>query len=427
MLNDLEGRVCIGLLQLFLKSIPYEWRRDCQDVKRPPRLARKVGVVMKRLSVIAFFLFFATTAALAERNPDADTMERVQELRGLIKDTRGFNYLPHEVTFDSAYGRAWLYILQTSADKKTQVISLRAVYTLHSPNPSAGSTINGKPYQRLMTTKEVKAAVRKHLSSSDRQVLLAAIHASRDSVWGSDPDIATARLLLKLQRTSEDPQTRRDALGACGSYMRADPLVAEAQLRALKDSYPANRDSALKSIAAKHRKGIRYSDQLERRLYAGTTALLKDSSPAVRGQAAIVCARVVPKEERMTLADRLFRLLADPHPLVRSRAAAGLARMKHLPAVHRLMRLVDDGANSKFDLDVGDRTTVHEYGSDLQTVDDAVLRALHDLTGELGPTRFEYALYKESRPSADLQPKIKSEARRARTWYNLHRSMFPQR
>lgn len=77
--------------------------------------------------------------------------------------------------------------------------------------------------------------------------------------------------------------------------------------------------------------------------------MVAHADPGVRGRALDLLAGQAWLAEPAVLAARAREGLADAHPYVRAQAADVLARMRQVPAIHRLMHLVDDMQVARYD------------------------------------------------------------------------------
>ena len=111
--------------------------------------------------------------------------------------------------------------------------------------------------------------------------------------------------------------------------------------------------------------------------------------------------------------------------MVSEAAADGLAFSNHLPAIHAIVKLLDDTASNTYDIKDykeldGRAGWLHHDGSAWSTVQDAALYSLKRLSAKT-KERFEYKV--EGKTKDD---DLKRSAEEAKAWYGKVKADVPQ-
>jgi HEAT repeat protein len=155
--------------------------------------------------------------------------------------------------------------------------------------------------------------------------------------------------------------------------------------------------------------------------------LLKHKDPGVRGRAADTLASMAGPDEakRDELAKAILPLLGDENPYTKSAACSALAWLRHQPAIHRIIELVDDDTKNTYDIRDfnelnGNAGWVHHDGSAWSQVSDAALYALKSLSHETGE-KFDYKV-----DAKKVDDDLKKGASDAKAWYAKVKGKVPR-
>lgn len=240
-------------------------------------------------------------------------------------------------------------------------------------------------------------AVARNLASTNPKVLHAALEASSPALGReASPEVRDA---IEQLTGSRDRAVR---VAALDTFAQAEPFPSQVYLRALADSDPVIRGVA---VLATVRQRVR-----DHAFFGPALKLLLDPDPGVRGKAVELAFLSAPGSEREQLAPRLEAMLGDPHPFVRSQALLGLAYLRRLEVVPRLMPLLSDRSSNSYELEftnmLGEPDRLYFKSPRGARVDDTALGALSRLSNGRFP-------YQETRREEDIQ----RDVQRARQWY----------
>ena len=380
----------------------------------------------RKLLVLVLCWVFVVQLARADWNlSDEDTI-RLRELQQALGEHHP-GAVPDRFKIDKDYARIWVYLADTSQDQLVVRFALHAADRLYTANPGSGAKFNGKAFERIKVTPEMRAVVLKHLESTDTGTLRAAIQASGDSVWGKNPHLPTVRALLRLSQTHRDAVVRERALQALWIYQSDSPDFAKAILAGLRDNdYPTNLRAALDVLSHHYQKYGGFEKEWTDLFTQEAVRLLSDESPDVRTQASYCLYIMIGHSERRRVGTILIEQLNDGHPYTRSQAAYVLALMRYEPAVHELVLHLGDRSDNSLSI-TREKTTLRTPGSVLKRVDDAMLRAIHRISAGKGRSAFKYSLYETKRTSETVAEQIGEEAQRAKLWYTQKSDKFPFR
>lgn len=262
------------------------------------------------------------------------------------------------------------------------------------------------------------------LGSEHIEHVVPAMWIGRATIQEAPSDHEVVHRLVTLAIEHPDMGVRIEALEALdGRSWIQEPHVADAFYEALMAEWkPPLTATALDRLR------YRSAGMLpkERARFLPTLMVLAgDLDPGIRGYSALALARLAPEEEEVKA--RILGLLRDKHGFTRSAAAAALADMRYLPAVHDLVAGLDDEEPNRwkmlpFQRPDGNMDRLRFDGSRFARVDDAFLRALEDITSVLEkPFRYR----KVNLRYRDLD--IAAAVRDAREWYAKHEASIPRR
>ena len=314
----------------------------------------------------------------------------------------------------------------------------------------------GEPEKRIVD-EDFRAVVRARLSHADPAVLGRAIEAATLAISGEQPDPALVAALARIATEHEAPAARQSAaLALCRARdFQKDPAVTAALLKALDDD-----EDRVVSVALLHLRPSAYDLGSPGDFAARARALMEHADPGVRAAAMMLAAALFrsamadpsaptpqaeppaddPGDAARLDAERLDaerldaeRLgsaiearLSDPHPHVRSRAAAALALMGRKSSIHKMILLINDRAPDGYTskggrLLTGEDASVVHAGSGWQRVNGAALEALVLLSYDMGERRFGAAVPAPAKREEALVEAVD----RARRWYQENRAALP--
>ncbi len=148
--------------------------------------------------------------------------------------------------------------------------------------------------------------------------------------------------------------------------------------------------------------------------------LTASDDPGVRGRAIEILGSRFAKDKDVV--DIAMKALDDKHPYVRSEAAGTLRYARHKPAIHKLVKLLDDKEKNTYDirgfkkLD-GTTGSVHHDGSAWSRVYDAVINAIVGLSDP--KLKLERINYKQAEKDLDRNAKL------TKAWYQKNKGSIP--
>lgn len=264
--------------------------------------------------------------------------------------------------------------------------------------------------------------VRHHLDAEDTLVLARAIEASTNSLVGENPHGETVDRIVELATLYDGSAGRYaalDELWQLRDWEKQDgPTEAFYQALASDDAYVVS--NGLNRLKYETFNLIRKDDFRTRVL-----GLLSHDDPGVRGRAATVIGRLAEDGDE-EVGTQLHALLNDPNPYVRGEAAEGLAELKRLSSVHKMIAMLDDSEKASYTLDGwtkldGTNGSLYHDASTWSRVDDALLYALVSMTSGMGDDKFEYRKINSETKDADIALAVKD----AQIWYKANVRELP--
>lgn len=330
-------------------------------------------------------------------SPDDAQQKAIEGLLGkLNRETLRF---PSKDTNVPENARLFTYLAATSNDKDVVAAALSAMYGAYSSHSK----------RKAQPDADFVAVVKHHLGSEDPNIAVRAFLAARTAISGKDGSPEIIAEVVKL--------ADRYPSGA-GRYTIIDTLrVVSAQ----------NRNEQLmkiftESLDAKETYVVSYALQALYRstrsieeksaLKAKAFELAKHADPGVRGRA-IELLGALGKDDPEVL-KLVLGALGDESAYVRSEASESIARLRHRPAIHELVKLLDDKENNRYDirdwrtLD-GKPGRLHHDGSPWSHVYDAAMNAIRSLSaGELKLERIN---------PKEIDKGLDANAAATRSWY----------
>jgi hypothetical protein len=261
------------------------------------------------------------------------------------------------------------------------------------------------------------------LKAKKHEVLAPALRAARKAVRYKKTSDALFENLTAIVSAKDDPAVRFAALKAVSKPALKKPAMAKAVLGALDADEPYVVVQAL--LALKHGPGEKtpQAEAFKKKI----TALLKHKDPGVRGEACAALAAFVPFRDEAKAAEigkKIMPLLEDKHPFVKSRAGTSLARIKYKPAVHAIVKQLDDKRKNTYDIRKfktvwGRSGYLHLDGSAWSRVDDAMLYSLRSMTFFDKKIKFTYKVN-----SKTVEKDIAKAVADAKKWYKKNKSSF---
>lgn len=346
---------------------------------------------------------FGTTPIEISKELSPEQIAKADQLAGLVVE----GTFPAEASAACAENALFFAWLAARSDDPLVVIASLRAGAVCSQDPAADPGISS----------DLARAVAHHLADSDPTVVLAAFAAADALVAPLPPDHPLVYALIEAA-SSPRPEVRYEALIVLDRRTWAtEPLVALSFLHALQiNDAPWLVTEVLRRLRYRASGLVDAEGTTQASFRSAGLVLTQDLDPGIRGRAALMLARLAPKDEDVIGA--LMRLLDDPHGFVRSAAAEALAEADHREAIAAILSRIDDPARNTWDmlpfdrLD-GTREVPHHVGSLFERVDDAYLRALVVLSSSMGDNAF---VYREiSLRYRDLD--IIAATRDAKQWY----------
>ncbi len=269
-----------------------------------------------------------------------------------------------------------------------------------------------------------------HLGSTDNRVLSGAFRAvTKVLTFKKETDQIIKALAANLS-PDRDAAVRYAALEAARS---GDILKNEAVASQVLKALDAKENFIVAQALLAVKSGPRHETSKVEDFRKKIESLLKHSDPAVRGEACVALARIVPmtidEEIISEIGDKIMPLLGDEHAFVISRAAEALAPLKHEKAIHEIVKHLDDKRPNTYTISIGKNidgqsTTAHFDGSAWSRLNDAMLRSMQTMsffTKKSEADRFSYEVSFKTRDE-DLDNAVAA----AKKWYAKHKSAIPK-
>jgi HEAT repeat protein len=347
-----------------------------------------------------------TAPPLELPNVDETAKQRARLLETQVTRAR----FPYDETSNPANANAFVHLAATATDRQVVIASLRAMRTAF------------KTWEEPRPDENYARAVLLKIHDPDGVIQAAALGAASNIAGLETPHIKTMTALVELAATHPRPEGRFAAIDAIDSTrdLGKQPLWLAPVLAALDapESYLVSK--ALETIQYKTY-GMSDKASLQKKL----VALLEHANPGVRGLAANALASLAGFDDakRAEMTEYLLPLLDDTQAYTRAAACSALASLRAEKAIHKIITLVDDQADSSYTingwttLEGDDGRQVHS-GAIYGVVADAALRAIRDLS--IGrSSKFEYNIEYKTK-EADM----KTAASRAKLWYRMNKAQL---
>lgn len=383
---------------------------------------------MRCLALVVCTLFAAITAAPTgdaiagpaavklKKPTKADDVTLSKALVGRMRDGRFVGADER----NPVNGRAFLHLAATSDDATVVAAALRALGYTWARAPRRSS-------KRPAIDADYVAVVRARIADPDGKIRYEALRAARLPIGGEKPDLPTIDVVLALLTSANEA----DQMAALESVYNirdfAAPRKTQGPLKAkvikavlpLLDSksHPVVA-GAFYAFAQSAYPGMPEAETLLARAKRNA----KHPEPAVRAESLRLASAIAPKDDELT--ERLLAALGDPAPYVRASAAELLAERKYVPAVHPLMKLIEDsdkatrkvGGYRDLTGKPGTRRFRPETGG---RVDEVALRAIDELTDSID------AKLSCSPRGRDQKQARREAVERAQTWYDANKDKVP--
>lgn len=383
---------------------------------------------MRRAALFALALLTALPAGLALAAPapvplqkpaTADEVALADALVGRMRDGRFVG--ADERNPD--HGRAFLHLAASSTDPTVVAAALRALaYTWRrEPRNNARRPAMNADYVKVVSAR---------LADSEGRVRNEALRAARLPLGGAKPEAGVLDAVLKMLASPNEADRLaaieavynvRDFSTARQTQGPLKERVVRALLPLLDDKAPHILAATLYAFAQAGYPGMPEAKTIE----AKALRLAKHPEAAVRAEALRVAVALAGKKADDRLRERLMGALGDEAPYVRASATELLAEVKYLPAVHALMKLIEDGAKSTRKVDgyrdlsgqPGSRRFRPETGG---RVDVVALRAIDVLTDTVD------AKFDCTPRGRDQKQARQAAVEKAREWYAANQGKIPQ-
>lgn len=375
-------------------------------------------VVLTALTALPAGTVFAGPTPVKVKKPaSADDQALAKALVGRMRDGR-FVGIDERSPVN---GRAFLHLAATSDDPAIVAAALRGLSYTWSRTARRGS-------KRPAVNADYIAVVRTRLGEKDGRIRGEALRASRLPIGGEKPDMPTVDAVLALLASANeaDQVAALEAVYNIRAFSSPRRTPGDLKAKVIKAVLPLL-DSKSHAVAA----GAFYA--FAQSAYAGMpeAATLaarakrsaKHPEPAVRAEALRLTSALASKTDD-ELTERLLSALGDPSPYVRASAAELLAERKYVPAVHPLMKLIEDKEKATRKItgfrDLAGKPGTRRFRPETGgRVDEVALRAIDELTDSIDPKL-------KCTPRGRDQKQARREAvERAQTWYEANKDKIP--
>lgn len=357
-----------------------------------------------------------TKAVTISFKPDGAQTEAIKALKASFEASRerasGHPTFPSDTVRKADNAELFVHIAATELEPQLRGRALEAMSQAWASNQ--GST--SKPVVNADYLKVTKAL----LAHPEGVVQYGAMEAAGNAIRGDNPDEALVAALIDVAAKHPKAPARFRALELLFNVKddEAREDIVDARYAALSDANDMVVATVLNTtnphkLLAK----ARFDEKV--------TALLKHKSPAVRGRAVSAAAGYAARQSGDEKAARIKRLMAfleDEHPFVRSKAALAMERLKHKPAIHAIVKMLDDDTRSAIStpyerLD-GKRHNFISDASGWSRVNDAAITAIERISrGLKGVEPFKPEKIRFKHVEGDL----KKNAQLAQAWYATHK------
>jgi len=334
---------------------------------------------------------------------DPELAKKADALAKQVKNGR----FPGEVTKDKENAPAILHLAKAGEDTDTVCAALAAMETMY--------TSSDKSKDRILIDAAYNGIVLARLGETEAKIQAFALKAASHSILGEKADTKIIDKMIELAESHPKPEGRYAAIDKlwAAHQLSKNAKGVEAIAKALDAKEPWLVSSGLFRLRSVY---SGYADKagLEKKL----VALLSHADPGVRGRAADLLSSTAgfEKAKQQEIAQKLLPLLGDSNAFVKSSAMSGLAWLKHAPAIHEIVKQVDDLTSNTYEIKGftnldGTSGWVHHDGSAWSRTGDAALYALKTLSSTT-KEKFDYKIdYK------NVEPDLKKAASDAKAWY----------
>lgn len=351
----------------------------------------------------------AATEATAVVTLSAEEQARLKEIVGELGE-KGFP----DARIKPENGNVFLFLAGSSDNPAERAAALKAMEELFRVRPAD---------DKVQIDEKFDTVVLRGLDSEEPTVLYEAIqtstmHLSEEKLQQKIADII---------KNHQDPRARQAAILRINnlSKLETNPIFMEALIAALDDQNAYNVAAALGALETV-KPEILHRDTLVEK----ATAHLKHEDPWVRARAAKTLGHLhwssKFKKDRPKMAAAIYPLLKDKEAVVRSQAIQGLEKMNHLPAIHELIKLVDDHTSDKYKITVerlnGPFTWTWSSGG-FHTVAGKALMAIEEL-GDSKKVFGEGNTFDAGNPIDEAR--TKKSVQNAKAWYAKNKGKIPK-
>lgn len=322
---------------------------------------------------------------------------------------------------NSVNARAFLHLAATSDDPAVVAAALHALSYTWSRTARRNS-------KRPAVNADYVTVVRARLGAKNDRIRGEALRAARLPIGGDKPDQATIDAVLALLASPGEANQIAALEAVYNIRAFASPRRMSGPLKAkvIKAVLPLldSKSHAVVAGAFYAFAQSAYADMPEAATLAARAKRSgKHPEPAVRAEALRLASALAPKADT-ELTERLLSALGDDSPYVRASAAELLAERKYVPAVHPLMKLIEDTARATRKVagyrdltgKPGARRFRPETGG---RVDEVALRAIDELTDSIDPKL-------SCSPRGRDQKQARREAvEQAQSWYEANKAKIP--
>lgn len=339
--------------------------------------------------------------------PDAAQQKVVDEL--LAKLNRETWRFPSKDTNAPENARLFTHIAATATDPAVVGAALSAMYGAYSSHSKRKATPDS----------DFALVVDKHLRSQDPKLATRALLAARTGIAGKDGSEELIRTVVSL--ASQEPY--RDGPGRYAIIDTLRVVSANQRTKEVVQILEESLDSKNTYVVSYALQALyRATRSIENRdaLKAKALGMTAHEDPGIRGRA-IELLGALGRDDAEVL-KVVLKALSDAHPYVRSEAAEAIARLRHRPAIHALVKLVDDKESNRYDirdwsmLD-GKPGRLHHDGSPWSRVYDAAMNAIRSLS--------EGAVELDRVNPKEIEKTLDKNAATTKAWYAKERKNIP--
>lgn len=337
--------------------------------------------------------------------------EQQAALDALVQKLNRNNWrFPSQESNEPRNARLFTYLAATSDDPAVIGGALSAMYGAYSSHSK----------RKAQPDADFVQAVQRHLGASDPKLAVRALLAARTAMAGRDANAELIDRVTKLAR--QDPYQGGpgrhaiiDSLRVVSAAKRTPEVVA-IFAESLEAKEPYVLSYALQALYRSVR-SVENKDAIK----AKAVALAAHEDAGVRGRA-VELLGAFGRDDQAVL-DLVLGALSDPSPYVRSEAAEAVARLRYVPAIHALIKLVDDKESNRHDirnwttLD-GKPGRLHHDGSPWGRVYDAAMNGIRSLSeGQLSLERIN---------PKQIEAGLDENAAATKAWYAKEKAKIPK-